>query len=169
MKKLGKSGSNRLKAFHIIFFVMWMGGVLGLIAIQLLASPETLEMYYLASKDQLLIDTLLIIPGGIGILITAVLFPILTNKGTLNQRWIKYKWILTILLISIGAGFMGVIVKENASYMEQALLSGIFDPSIYWTNVYSIAIAGIVQLLLFLGVLHLSITKGKPTKKKESA
>lgn len=159
MITLGKRGRWRIKAFHIIFFVMWMGGVLSLVALQLFSDPSTPERYLQAAQDQLIIDLAFIIPGGIGIVITAALYPLLTPAGRFKQLWIKWKWVLTIILIIVGAGFMGVLVKENASYAEQAIMLGTFDPTIYWGNVYPVAVAGIIQIVLFLVVLHLSITK----------
>lgn len=167
MLTLGKKGRWRIKAFHIIFFVMWMGGVMSLVALQLLSTPTTLEGYQQAAQDQLIIDLVFIIPGGIGIVITAALYPLLTPVGKFKQFWIKWKWALTIVLVLVGAGFMGVLVKENAAYTDQALILGTFDPAIYWSNVYSVAVAGVVQIVLFLVVLHLSITK--PLGKRQSA
>lgn len=159
MGKLGKSGTQRLKAFHIIFFVMWMGGVMALVTVQLLGHPSSPEMYLMAARDQLVIDMVLIIPGGVGIIATAALYPLLTRMGSPKKLWIRWKWILTVVLLAIGAGFMGVSVKSNTAYVERAIAEGTFNSAVYWDAVIPVAVAGIIQLVLFLVVLHLSITK----------
>lgn len=98
---------------------------------------------------------------------TALLYPRLTRLGKLSQLWIRWKWILTVVLIALGAGLMGTLVKANAAYTAQALAAGALDPAVYWSNAHIVAIAGIVQLALMLVVLHLSITK--PQKRKQAA
>lgn len=167
MKKLGKSGTWRMKALHLIFATMWAGGVMALVCLQLAGNPQTPEAINQAAQDQLLIDRLFLIPGGLGIVGTALLYPRLTRLGKLSQLWIRWKWILTVVLIALGAGLMGTLVKANAAYTAQALAAGALDPAVYWSNAHIVAIAGIVQLALMLVVLHLSITK--PQKGKQAA
>lgn len=161
MRKLGKKGTKALKVFHFLFAIMWIGGVMALVSIQLSTVPVTAEMAYMAATDQLIIDEFFLIPGGIGIVVTAVAYGVFTGFGFFRQLWLKVKWALTVLLVAIGAGYMGVIVKENVRYAEQALANGNMDFSIYWSNVYSVAVAGIIQLVFFLIIILLSVTKPK--------
>lgn len=72
------------------------------------------------------------------------------------------KWILTLLLVAIGAGYMGGI-KENMVY-AQKILTDNADASIFLVNVRSVAIAGIVQLIGFAYIIVISVVK--PWKKK---
>ncbi len=67
MKKFGKEGTQRLKAFHIIFTLMWMGGVATLIAMQQLGSPSSPDMYPMTTNDQLMVDRAMIIPADAGL------------------------------------------------------------------------------------------------------
>ena len=83
----------------------------------------------------------------------------MTKLAGVRQRSIRWKWALTAVLIALGAGLMGTLVKANASYTAQSLAVGTLNPEIYWANAHIVAGAGITQLILFLVVLHLSITK----------
>ena len=53
MKKLKKNGTFRLKAFHLIFFVMWAGGVGTLVTVRLLCKPVSADMFYIAAQIQM--------------------------------------------------------------------------------------------------------------------
>lgn len=167
MRKLGKSGTHRLKAFHLIFAAMWTGGVMALVSLILIGNPETPEAVCQAAQDQLIIDEFFLIPGGIGIIATSALYPLLTKLAGIGQRWIRWKWALTAVLIALGAGLMGTLVKANASYTAQSLAAGTLNPEIYWANAYIVAGAGATQLILFLVVLHLSITKPQYQKRNQ--
>lgn len=70
---------------------------------------------------------------------------------------------LTIFLVVIGAGYMGVLIERNIEYSE-LILAGNHPTEQYWENVYSVAIAGIIQLIAFLFVVIISVVK--PWKKK---
>lgn len=83
--------------------------------------------------------------------------------GFFKQRWITVKWILTLLLVAIGAGYMGVTIKENMVY-AQKILTDNADASIFLANVRSVAIAGIVQLIGLACIIAISVVK--PWKKK---
>lgn len=165
MKKLGTIGLKILKICHLLFAVMWIGGVMALVSLQLGATPDTKEMMYMAAVAHLIVDDFFLIPGGIGIVITAIVYGIFTGWGFFKQRWLAIKWILTVLLVIIGAGYMGVIIKENAVYAQNMLSENICT-DVYWNNVYHVAIAGIVQIIGFVFIVIISVIK--PWKKKKT-
>lgn len=65
----------------------------------------------------------------------------------------------------IGAGYMGVTIKENVVY-AQNMLSENISADVYWDNVYHVASAGILQLFGFVYIVVISVIK--PWKKKNS-
>ena len=81
-------------------------------------------MMYTAAQSHLIVDEYFLIPGGIGIVVTAILYGTITKWGFFKHKWITVKWILTVLLI---------------------------------------AIAGIVQLIMFVYIITISVVK--PWKK----
>lgn len=164
MKTLGTKGLRILKISHLLFAIMWIGGVMALVSLQLGQTPRTWEMMYTAAQSHLIVDEYFLIPGGIGIIATAILYGTLTKWGFFKQRWITVKWILTVLLVAIGAGYMGTTIKENMAH-AQLLLSGNADASIFFANVRNVAIAGILQLIGFAYIIIISVVK--PWKKQK--
>ncbi len=158
MKTLNVMGQHILKILHLFFCVMWVGGVMALVCVQLGAVPTTREMMLMATKCHLVIDEFFLIPGGVGILLTAIAYGSFTKWGFFKRRWITVKWIVTFILVAIGAGYMGIIIKENMVYSLQLLHKGV-SSDFYWNNVYHVAIAGIVQLVLFVSVIVISVIK----------
>lgn len=165
MKKLGATHQKILKIFHLLFAIMWIGGVMALVSLQLGIIPSTKEEMYQAALSHLVVDEYFLIPGGIGIVITALVYGIFTGWGFFKQRWLAVKWILTVLLVIIGAGYMGVTIKGNVVYAYNILSNSTLSPTTYWTNVYGVAIAGMIQLVGFLYIIIISVFK--PWKKKK--
>ena len=159
MKKLQKNGLKILKIFHLLFAVMWIGGVLALVCLQLGAKPQTAEMMYISAISHLVVDKWFLIPGGIGIGLTGLIYGLFTNWGFFKYRWLTIKWVLTIALRILGVGYMGVTIKANAIYAEQLLEGAAAD--LYWQNVYGVAAAGVVQLVGFLCIVIVSVLKYK--------
>lgn len=83
-----------------------------------------------------------------------------------TQRWITVKWILTVLLVAIGAGYMGVTIKGNMVYAKKLLIENA-DTSIFFAHVRHVAIAGIAQLIGFAYIIVISVVK--PWKKKNAS
>lgn len=121
MKTLSANGMKILKIAHIICGIMWIGGVLALVCIMLGSHPITPDQIYIAALDQLLIDEWFLIPGGIGIVITSLVYSILTKWGFFKFRWITVKWFITIFLVIIGKAYMGVLIVSNMAYTERLI------------------------------------------------
>lgn len=162
MEKLGKKGLRILKILHIMFAIMWIGGVMALVSLQLGVHPDGIEAMRNAAVSHLAIDEYFLIPGGIGIVVTAITYGIFTRWGFFQHRWLTVKWILTILLVIIGVGYMGVTIKENMVVAQQ-LLDGLGAGKTYWHNVYGVAVSGIIQIIGFIYIVSISVIK--PWKK----
>lgn len=163
MNTLGTKGLKILKICHLLFAIMWIGGVMALVSLQLGQTPKTKEMMYLAAQSHLIVDEYFLIPGGIGIIVTAILYSSLTKWGFFRQRWLVVKWILTVLLVALGAGYMGVTIKDNMVCARNILTENA-ETSVFFANIHNVAIAGIVQLIGFAYIIIVSVTK--PWKKQ---
>ena len=134
---------------------------------QQLGAPTSDDMYLMTATDQLLVDRAAIIPGGVGLIADSLLLSACTKLGSPQRFWVRIKWVLAVVLVVIGAGFMGYLVKTNAAYTAQAIAQGTFDASVYRWNVNAISLAGAVQLALFLLCMHVGIAK--PSRKRSTA
>jgi len=166
MKKISDVNAMKvLKIFHIIFGIMWIGGVMALVSIMLGVQPQGVEQMYAVAKDHLVIDKFFLIPGGIGIVLTALIYSIFTRWGFFKVKWVGVKWVLTVVLVLIGKVYMGVTIERNMDYAAMMLAEPLpVEP--FLANVRNVAIAGIVQLVGFAVILILSVMKpwGKSQK-----
>ena len=90
----------------------------------------------------------------------------MTFSSGLKHKWLVAKWILTVLLVVLGAGYMGVTIKENMVY-AQRIQADNADTSIFLANIRYVAIAGIVQLIGFAYIIVISVVK--PWRKKNTS
>lgn len=165
MKTLGPNGMKALKTLHILFGIMWIGGVMALVSIMLGSRPEGADQIYMAARDQLVIDKWFLIPGGFGIVFSALVYSIFTKWGFFKFRWLTVKWILTVLLVIIGKAYMGILIERNMMSAEGLLVDG-GSAERFYANVNHVTIACIIQLVGFAVVLVLSVVK--PWVKRKS-
>ena len=165
MKTLGPNGMKALKILHILFGIMWIGGVMALVSIMLGSRPVGVEQINMAAQDHLIIDKWFLIPGGFGIVFTSLAYSVLTKWGFFKFRWVTVKWILTVLLVIIGKAYMGILIERNMALAE-GLLTGIGSAERFYADVNHVVIAGIIQLIGFFVVLILSVVK--PWNKRKS-
>lgn len=78
--------------------------------------------------------------------------------GFFKHKWLTVKWVLTVLLVVLGAGYMGATIKENMIY-AQSVLTGNAETSSFLANIRNVAIAGIVQLIAFAYLIIISVVK----------
>jgi len=107
MRKLTAKETAWLKIFHLLFVSAWIGGQMSLILIQhikyQLATPE--HLYGILASIKAIDD--IVIVGGIGCLLTGLVYSMMTHWGFFKFRWLTVKWIATVLLILFGTFFLG--------------------------------------------------------------
>lgn len=163
MKKLSFKGSRYLKFIHLIFAILWIGGVLALVVVLIFTTPTTQEGLYIRSRCVKLIDDIIVIPGGIGSLLTGIAYGVWSKWGFFKHRWITVKWILTIGLATLGGVALGKWVNDNV-YSIEGINEYMATRTEFNRNVELTIFWGTFQLLSLLVVLWISILK--PWKKK---
>lgn len=119
----------------------------------------------MAAAAHLIADEFFLLPGGIGIVVTAVVHGTFTGRGFFKQRRLAVKRVLTVLLVIIGAGYMGMTIKKNVVCVQTMLPENI-STEVYRDNVYHVAVAGIIQIVGFGCIVAISVFK--PWKKKNT-
>lgn len=160
MKKyLGNTARNWLLTVHILFVSIWLGSALFTIVIRLyndaMQSDEALTTLHILSNK----SDLLIIPSGIGVLITSLMIATLTKWGFFKFRWMVVVWIIFIANILMGAILLSPMKKNILAIAEIEGLSALQNP-IYIRNHIILTIGGIIQVLLL--ALATLIVKLKP-------
>lgn len=149
-----------LKFFHIIFAITWIGCAIGMNLLKFCVQPQGADQMYMLSLDIWTLDQLLIWVGVMGCLLTGLIYGIFTKWGFFRQRWLTWKWILTVTMILLGTFLMGPAVEGNVNPVEWYNA----NVTTYLDNMSTSSLWGCVQLALLLIVVWLSVFK--PTKKK---
>src|SRR4030042_1319989 len=159
MKPLGMTARNWLFTFHILFVAIWIGAALFTILIRLyngaMQSGEALITLHILSNK----SDLLIIPSGLGVLITSLMIATMTKWGFFKFRWMTVVWIIFFANIIMGVVVLSPLKKNILAIAEMEGLAALQSP-IYIKNHALLTIGGIIQVLLL--ALAILIVKLKP-------
>jgi hypothetical protein len=163
MKPLGTKVKNWLFSFHILFVAIWIGAALAaniiLLYNQAMSSDEALATLHLLIKK---LDVI-IIPAGIGVLLTSLLISWLTPWGFFKFRWIIVIWIILLAQIIFGIAVMGPLTENTLALAESLGLAALQDLAYSQGSIW-LFVAGTVQVLVLAAVIW--IVKFKPWGKR---
>jgi hypothetical protein len=150
---------NWLFTFHILFVAIWIGAALFTILIRLyngaMQSDEALTTLHILSNK----SDLLIIPSGLGVLITSLIIATMTKWGFFKFRWMTVVWIIFFANIIMGVVVLSPLKKNILAIAEMEGLAALQSP-IYIRNHALLTIGGIIQFLLL--AYAILIVKLKP-------
>ncbi|MCF8011574.1 MAG: DUF2269 family protein [Clostridiales bacterium] len=166
MKKLGLKGQRWLKGIHIFLCSLWLGAG---ISITLLGFTKCYipdgDMLYAVHECIKIIDYFVIIPASNAVLITGIIFSLLTNWGFFKYKWILVKWLFILGQILIGTCLLGpwqskamAVVREHGA---QALQN-----DMYLYNIQMMNYVGLLQFILLVIVVFISVFKPWGKRKK---
>lgn len=94
-----------MKAIHLLAATAWAGGALSMQALSYLKLSST-DPAVIAQTAYCLhfVDTVVVIPGLAGCLLTGLFYSCLTSIGFIKYAWIWFKW-----LVSLNACFWGLL------------------------------------------------------------
>jgi len=163
MKKMSARGQKWLKCFHIIFAGMWVGAAVCLTLKLFFIRPgDGLELYGITETLKF-IDDFVIIPGGMGSLLTALIYSVWTNWGWFKHRWITVKWCINIFGLISGTFFLGPWLNALPPIAKIKGLEALSDP-IFLHNRKMLMIFGTFQAATIIFACFVSVLK--PWKKK---
>lgn len=163
MKQLSPKGLKYLKIVHLLFVVMWTGGAMALVVMLCFTHPTTPEGLYIRSRCVQLVDDFLIIPGGIGLLLTGIVYGVWSKWGFFKHNWITVKWSITLFMTILGAFALGTWVNNNV-YAVEEINDYITHQEPFTRNVNRTIFWGSVQVVGLCASILISILK--PWKKK---
>ena len=163
MSKLSARSQKWLKCFHIFFACLWIGGVLALTLMGFFMKANDGMQLYGIDLSKKFIDDFVIIPGGNGLLLTALLYSIFTNWGWFKHKWITTKWAINLYGVVAGTFWLGPWLNASPPISKMKGLAALSD-GIYMHNQKMLNIWGSFQLATILFALYLSVLK--PWKKR---
>lgn len=164
MKKLGTKGMKVLKTCHLVFVMMWVVGVMAMAVINLIEARSGDELYMSLFVNRF-IDDVLVIPGAILTVITAIIYGVSSNWGFFKHRWITVKWIVSVVVIIVGTFYFSPKLDRCIEIAAQLRDAAFSDPELISNSQISLygsfAQAGILIVLVVISVF-------KPWKKKKT-
>ena len=99
MNKISPKGLKILKTVHLLSSMMWVVGVISMAVVGFI-SPESGDELYMMLSVNRHIDDVLVIPGAIITIITALIYEICTNWGFFKHTWITMERCVEITALS---------------------------------------------------------------------
>lgn len=166
MKKMSPRGQRWLKAFHLFFACLWVGGAFGLTLMNwFITASEGMQLYGIAGSMKF-IDDFVIIPGALGCLLTGLLYSLFTNWGWFKHNWVTVKWIICLYGVIFGTYPLGPWLNGTVPIAMAEGLGALTDP-LYLHNKTMLYIFGTFQASTIFFALFLSVLKPWGKKKRD--
>jgi hypothetical protein len=157
VKRLSPKWQRWLKAFHSFFACMWVGAAIVLGAKQFFVNPVNGGELFGIHDTMKFIDDFIIIPGAMGVRLTAIIYSVWTIWGWFTHRWITAKWLICLYGVAFGtfplgpwqnslvriARDEGISDLGNPTYLHNTRMLYVFGPF----QVYTLAFAVFVTAL----------------------
>ena len=164
MKQLNTKGIKTLKACHLIVVMMWVVGVMAMAIINLI-EPRSGDELYMSLLISRFVDDVLVIPGAILTVVTAIIYSTFTNWGFFKHRWITVKWITSILIIIVGTFYFSPKLDRCLEIADQ-MRNAAFNNTELISNSQISLVGAFIQAALLIFLVVISVFK--PWKKKKS-
>ncbi|MDL2231792.1 hypothetical protein LJB85_03535 [Porphyromonadaceae bacterium OttesenSCG-928-L07] len=163
MKTLGPKGMKTLKTCHVLFAMIWVVGVIAMAVINLI-KPQSGDELYMTLYISRFIDDILVIPGAILTVITAIIYGLHTNWGFFKHNWITVKWIVSIVIILIGTFYFSPKLDASLEIADLTRNAALSDPTLL-SNQHISLIGAFIQAGALVVLVVISVFK--PWKKKK--
>ncbi len=164
MKKISGKGLKALKLVHILLVVLFLGGIISCLAINLGISTETYEEAYMTYKTSIAISEYVIKIGAQGTIIIGLIYGFFTNWGFFKHRWITIKWIVWVAQTVIGIFVVDKLMMSNMALLESEKALALSNPVFIQNDTMRIY-AVILQIILATSLIAISIYKPGKSKK----
>jgi len=162
MKKLGTNGVKVLKTCHLLFVMIWLVGVIAMGVVNMI-TPNSGDELYMALYVNRIIDDVLVIPGAMLTVVTAVIYGICTNWGFFRHKWITVKWIISLIVIITGTFYFNPIHNHLLDVANATRDAALNNPDLATEHTINL-IGPFVQSAALVFLVVISVFK--PWKKK---
>lgn len=109
MYKLKNKALKILKIIHLFGASCWFGGAISLLLLNMNNAVATSNnMLYGINMASHVIDMVVVVTFGVyGCILTGIIYGIFTNFGFFKYKWVKIKWLITIICFMSGWLFLG--------------------------------------------------------------
>ncbi|WP_124726272.1 DUF2269 family protein [Staphylospora marina] len=164
MKTLGPNGLRWLKIVHVFLVVVFFGGILSSLAINLHVDFSRYDASYPAYKHIVLISDHVIRWGAAGTLLVGFIYGFFTKWGFFKHRWVGVKFVLYLVQTVVGIFIVDNLMMENMHLLETQQEMALHNPDFLRNHeIRQVAVFFQVAVTTFIFI----ISYLKPWKKKK--
>lgn len=166
MKKIGPVGMKWLKIIHVFLVVLFFGGIMSSLALNLYVDFTQYDESYLGYKNIVIISDHIIRWGAIGTLLVGLIYGFFTNWGFFKHRWVGVKFVLYIIQTFVGIFVVDELMVANMELLETQKALALSNP-VFIQNHEMRQYAVIFQICVTIFIFVISYVK--PWRKKKTS
>lgn len=169
MTQLTVKQKKWLKSIHIIAAGVWITTGLVMFLIHFMGNDlSSGDQLHLLNKIIYFIDMRILVPSAILCLLTGWVYSQFTQWGYFKHGWVIFKWVITILIITLGTIFSEPWIAETVNISEKLGLDSILNSDYQWYD-RSHVIMGTCMTSTLILTVFISVFKPKKAKKHEQS
>lgn len=158
MKKLTGNSLSILKTIHLLFIVIYFGGLTAIMVILALKSAGNLISNSVEADIIIYrLNNFLIYYSFLGLTITAIIYGLFSNWGILRYRWIILKWILLFTVAGIYIIVFSPSINGIVSLSSGGINSGetekLYETLMRKSIFYNIILISILLIIFFISTI----------------
>lgn len=165
MKKIGPKGMKWLKIIHVFLVVVFFGGILSSLALNIHLDFTKFDESYLGYKNIVIISDHIVRWGAIGTLLVGLTYGFFTNWGFFKHRWVGVKFVLYLIQTIVGIFIIDKLMITNMELLETQRELALTNPEFIRNHLirqYAVYFQVAVTIFIFI------ISFIKPWRKKKA-
>lgn len=118
LKKIGPKGMKWLKIIHVFLVVLFFGGILSSLALNLHIDFTKYDEAYLGYKNIIIISDHIVRWGAIGTLFIGFIYGFFTSWGFFKHKWVGVKFVLYLIQTIVGIFIVDKFMIANMELLE---------------------------------------------------
>ncbi|MDD2583482.1 MAG: DUF2269 family protein [Bacteroidales bacterium] len=164
MKQLSLNQRKWLKSIHLIAAGVWITtGVVMFIVHFIGYDLKSGNELHLLNRIIYFIDMKILVPSAVTCLLTGWVYSQFTKWGYFKHGWITFKWIITVLIITLGTIFSGPWISNMVEISGNLGLDALSNPDYQWYSQYHITL-GLLMTGTLITTVFISVFKPKTIK-----
>lgn len=153
-----------LKIIHVFLVVLFFGGILSSLALNLHIDLTNYDESYLIYKNIVIISDNIIRWGAIGTLLVGFTYGFFTNWGFFKHRWVGVKFVLFMIQTIVGIFIVDKLMIANMELLETQKEMALNNPIFIQNHeIRQVAVYFQVAVTMFIFI----ISYIKPWRKKK--
>lgn len=166
MKQLSTTQIKWLKSIHLIAAGVWITTGLVMFLLRFLNDEiKSGDQLYLMNKIIHFIDMYILVTSAIVCLITGWIYSQFTKWGYFKHKWIIFKWIVTITIITLGTIYSGPWITNLVDISKKIGLDALNNADYQWYDKSQLIMGSCMTGTLILSIF-ISIFKPWKSKKR---